>query len=44
VSAKIEITVPPEAKPGDKYRFTIMQRRGEQIMGGSTYEIRIHGK
>lgn len=44
VSAKIEITVPPEAKPGDKYRFTIMQRRGEQIMGGSTYEIRIYGK
>lgn len=41
VKAKIEITIPQEAKPAGKYRFTIMQRSGEQILGGSTYEIRI---
>lgn len=40
VKAQIEITIPPEAKPGSRYRFTIMQRRGEEILGGSTYEVR----
>lgn len=42
VNAKIEITVPSEARPGDRYRFTIMQLRRNHILGGSTYEIRIH--
>jgi photosystem II stability/assembly factor-like uncharacterized protein len=41
LNAKIEITVPSEARPGDRYRFTIMQVYREQILGGSTYEIRI---
>lgn len=41
IGAEIKVTVPPEAKPGDKYRFTIIQKHGERIVGGSTYEIRI---
>ncbi len=42
IKANIEITIPPQAEPGRKYRFTIMQKMGEDILGGSTYEVRIH--
>ncbi len=44
VRARIEIAIPPRARPGDRYRFTIMQRDGQEILGGSTYEIRIQGR
>ncbi len=41
MQARIEVALPPRLKPGSRYRFTIMQRRGKEIVGGSTYEIRV---
>jgi len=39
--AKIELEVSPEAKAGDIFSFTIMQRRGKEIVGGSTFKVLI---
>ncbi len=41
VSAKIEIYTPRDTKPGDRFHFTVLQKCGEEVIGGSTYEIRI---
>jgi hypothetical protein len=41
VKADIQLSIPEGAKTGDRYRLTIMQREGQEIIGGSTYEIRI---
>lgn len=42
VRAKLKFTIPQKAQPGNRYRVTIMQRQGKQILGASTYEIRIN--
>jgi photosystem II stability/assembly factor-like uncharacterized protein len=41
IQATLLISPPPKAEPGSTYRFVIMQRHKEIIMGGSTYEVRI---
>ena len=40
VRAALIISVMPKAKPGSSHRFTVMQRQGDTIIGGCTYEIR----
>lgn len=35
----ITLQMPAGAKPGDRYRFDVMQRNGNAIVGGSTYVI-----
>lgn len=44
LKAGIRIAVPPNAKPGDTYRFTVLQKDGQQVLGGSTYEIRVQDR
>ncbi len=39
--AALIVLPPAKAKPGSIHRFTVIQRQGTVIMGGSTYEIRI---
>ena len=41
IQATLVISPPPKAEPGSTYRFAILQRYKETIMGGSTYEVRI---
>jgi photosystem II stability/assembly factor-like uncharacterized protein len=41
IQATLMISPRPNAKPGSTYRFIIMQRHKEIVMGGSTYEVRI---
>jgi hypothetical protein len=35
----ITLQMPAGAKPGERYRFDVMQRNGNAIVGGSTYMI-----
>lgn len=39
VTAAVTVQVPPYAKPGDRYRFDILQRRAGRIVGGSSYVV-----
>jgi photosystem II stability/assembly factor-like uncharacterized protein len=39
--AKIELEISPEARPGDILSFSILQRRGGEIVGGSTFRVHI---
>jgi hypothetical protein len=39
--ATLIISPPPQARPGSKYEFTIMQNIGDTVIGGSTFEVRI---
>lgn len=39
ITAAVTVQAPPEARPGDRYRLDVMQRDGERIIGGSSYEI-----
>ncbi len=39
VPAKIELEISPEAKAGDMYSFTIMQRRDDELIGGTTFKV-----
>jgi hypothetical protein len=38
----ISLQAPPEAKPGDRFALDIFQRRGDEIVGGSTYVVAVH--
>ena len=37
VTALVNLRAPRDAKPGDHYRFNILQRAGGKVIGGSTY-------
>ena len=37
VTAIVNLRAPDGARPGDHYRFNIIQRRGDRVIGGSTY-------
>ena len=41
VKANVSFALPTSVKPGDAFRFSVIQRRGGRIMGGSTYEVRV---
>jgi hypothetical protein len=41
IQATLIISPPPKGEPGSVYRFVVIQRCKETIMGGSTYELRI---
>jgi hypothetical protein len=41
VTANVSLALPTNVKPGDAFRFSIIQRRKGRIMGGSTYEVRV---
>lgn len=36
-TAALSLVAPDGARPGDSYRFDVIQRRGDEIVGGSTY-------
>jgi hypothetical protein len=37
ITAAITLQAPPDSKPGDRFRFDIIQESGGKIVGGSTY-------
>ncbi|HLW54653.1 MAG TPA: hypothetical protein VKW06_17585 [Candidatus Angelobacter sp.] len=37
ITAAVTVQAPPDAKPGDRFRFDIIQKSGGKILGGSTY-------
>ena len=41
VRANVSLVLPNTVKPGDEFRFSVIQRRKGRIMGGSTYEVRV---
>jgi hypothetical protein len=41
VRANVSLVLPNTVKPGDAFRFSVIQRRKGRIMGGSTYEVRV---
>ena len=41
ISAALIIEAPADAKPGDRFRFDVLQARGERILGGSTYFVAV---
>jgi hypothetical protein len=41
VRANVSLVLPNSVKPGDAFRFSVIQRRKRLIMGGSTYEVRV---
>jgi hypothetical protein len=41
-TAAVTVQPPPDAKPGDRFRFDIIQRRTDgTIVGGSTYVLAV---
>jgi len=40
-TAALTFEAPADAKPGDRFRLDVLQRRGSEILGGSTYIIAI---
>jgi hypothetical protein len=40
-TAAITVRAPEDAKPGDQFRFDVLQRRGAEVMGGSTYVLSV---
>ena len=41
VRARVAVVLPAAVKPGAAFRFSVIQRWRERIMGGSTYEVRV---
>jgi hypothetical protein len=41
VRANVSLALPTSVKPGDAFRFSVIQRRRGGIVGGSTYEVRL---
>ena len=41
VRARLSLALPSKVTPGDEFRFSVIQRRKNRIMGGSTYEVRV---
>ena len=37
ITAAVTVQAPANAKPGDRFRFEVMQKRDGEIVGGSTY-------
>ncbi len=37
ITAAVTVQAPADAKPGDRFRFDVMQKREGEIVGGSTY-------
>jgi hypothetical protein len=37
ITAAVTVRAPASAKPGDRFRFDIVRRKGPQILGGSSY-------
>lgn len=42
LSVPMVVAAPATARPGDHYEFTVMQRTGDQIIGGSTYVLAVY--
>jgi hypothetical protein len=40
-TAAITVRAPEDAKPGDQFRFDVLQRRAAKVMGGSTYVLSV---
>jgi hypothetical protein len=38
----VTLQAPADAEPGDRFRLDVIQRRGEEIVGGSTYVIAVY--
>jgi hypothetical protein len=41
ITAALVVEVPSEAKPGDRFRFDVLQKHGENLIGGSTYFVAV---
>jgi len=41
VRASVSLVLPNTVKPGDAFRFSVIQRLKGRILGGSTYEVRV---
>lgn len=41
ISAALIVEAPSDAKPGDRFRFDVLQKHGERIVGGSTYFVAV---
>lgn len=41
LTAALTIQAPPGAEPGDRFRIDVIQRRGETIVGGSSYVVAV---
>ena len=41
ISAALIVEVPPDAKPGDRFRFDVLQKHGERLVGGSSYFVAV---
>lgn len=41
ITAAITVLVPDGAKPGDQFRFDVLQRREGHVVGGSTYVLAV---
>lgn len=41
ITAAVTVQAPPESKPGDRFRFDIIQKSGNQIIGGSSYVMAV---
>jgi hypothetical protein len=41
VTIAMVLALPRGAKPGERSRLSVIQRRGDDIVGGSTYDIRV---
>jgi hypothetical protein len=41
VKANVSLVIPNSVKPGDAFRFSVIQRRKRLIVGGITYEVRV---
>ncbi|MEY2417059.1 MAG: hypothetical protein QOH53_2393, partial [Ilumatobacteraceae bacterium] len=44
ITAAITVRAPDGAKPGDDFRFDVLQRRNGEIVGGSTYAVAVFDK
>lgn len=42
-TAAISVAAPADARPGDSYRFDVIQRNSDKIVGGSTYLLLVTG-
>lgn len=41
ITAAVTVVAPPSACPGDRFRFDILQRNGDELVGGSTYILEV---
>jgi hypothetical protein len=41
VRAQVSLALPNTVRPGDEFRFSVIQRHKGRIMGGSTYMVRV---